>query len=89
MVTILRCAPLINYFENCKIYDWFRHYATNQKTMGLIPNNVTGFFNCPYTSSHTMALGTTQSLIEMRTKNLSGLKGSLHIRLTTSQSSVS
>jgi hypothetical protein len=37
-----------------------KHYATNRKVVGLILNEVTGFFNWPNTSSHTTALGSTQ-----------------------------
>ena len=33
------------------------------------------FFNLPNPSIHTMALGTTQPLTEMSTRNLSGGKG--------------
>jgi hypothetical protein len=40
----------------------------------LIPNQVIGFFNLPNPSSHTMALGWTQPLTEMSTRNLSGDK---------------
>jgi hypothetical protein len=41
-----------------------------------IPDNV-HFFNLPNRSSRTMALGSTQSLIEMSTRNLRGGKGRL------------
>jgi hypothetical protein len=43
--------------------------------MGSIPVEVIGFFNSPNTSSRTMALGSTQPLTEMSTRNLSGGKG--------------
>jgi hypothetical protein len=39
-----------------------------------IPNKVTGFFNLPNPSSLTIALGSTQSLTEMSTRNLPGGK---------------
>jgi hypothetical protein len=47
-----------------------RHYATSRKVAGSIPNEVIGFFNWCNPSSRTMALGSTQSLIEMSTRNL-------------------
>jgi hypothetical protein len=49
-----------------------RHYAASRKVAGSIPDEVIGFFNWP--SSHTMALGLTQPLTEMSTRNLPGGK---------------
>jgi hypothetical protein len=42
--------------------------------MGSIPNEVTGLFNQPNPSSHTMALVSTQIITEMSTRNLPGGK---------------
>jgi hypothetical protein len=42
---------------------------------GSIPDEVIGFFNWPDPSSCTMALGSTQPLAEMSTRNLPGGKG--------------
>jgi hypothetical protein len=39
------------------------------------PDEVIGFFNCPNPSSRTLALGSTQPLTEMSTRNLPGSKG--------------
>jgi hypothetical protein len=50
-----------------------RHYATSRKVAGSIPD-VIGFFNWPNPSSRTMALGSTQPLTEMSTRNLPGGK---------------
>jgi hypothetical protein len=48
------------------------------------------FFNLPNPSSRTMALGSTQHLTEMSTRNLpGGVKDGRHVRLTTSPPSVS
>jgi hypothetical protein len=42
---------------------------------GSIPDEVIGFFNWPNPSSCAMALGSTQPLTEMSTRNLPGGKG--------------
>jgi hypothetical protein len=70
-------------------HSWLRHCATSQKFVGLIPDDIIGFFNLPNSSSHTVDLGLTQPLIEMSTRNLSGVKGGWCIRLTASLPSVS
>jgi hypothetical protein len=54
--------------------SWLRHYATSRKVAGSIPDEVIGFFNLPNLSSRTMALGSTQPLTEMSTRNLPGGK---------------
>jgi hypothetical protein len=51
-----------------------RHYATSWKVVGSSPNDV-DYFNVPNPSSHTMALGLTQPVTEMSTRNLPGGKG--------------
>jgi hypothetical protein len=55
--------------------SWLRHYATSRKAASSIPNEVIGFFSWPNPSSCTMALGSTQPLTEMSTRNLPGGKG--------------
>jgi hypothetical protein len=52
-----------------------RHYATSRKVSGSIPDEVIGFFNLPNPSSRTIALGSTQRLTEMSTRNLPGVDG--------------
>jgi hypothetical protein len=42
---------------------------------GSVPDEVIGFFNSPNLPSRTMALGLTQLLTEMNTRNLPGGKG--------------
>jgi hypothetical protein len=47
-----------------------RHSAISWKVMGSIPNGVIGIFHWLNPSGHTMALESTQSLIEMSTRNI-------------------
>jgi hypothetical protein len=51
--------------------SWLRYYATSRKVAGLSPDEV-DFFNLPNPSTHTVALGSTQPLTEMSTRNLWG-----------------
>jgi hypothetical protein len=55
--------------------SWLRHNATSRKVAGSIPDEVIGFFSWSNPSSRTMALGSTQPLAEMSTRNLSGGNG--------------
>jgi hypothetical protein len=58
----------------------------SRKVAGSSPDEVIGFFffNLPSPSSRTMALGPTQPLTEMSSRNLfRGLKGGRRVRLTT------
>jgi hypothetical protein len=50
-------------------------YATSRKVAGSFPDEVIEFFNWPNRSSRIMALGSTQPLTEMSTRNLPGGKG--------------
>jgi hypothetical protein len=50
------------------------------KVTGSIPDEVIGFFNWPNPSSRIMALGLTQPLTEMSTRNLPGSKGWLECK---------
>jgi hypothetical protein len=45
------------------------------ESSGSVPEEITGYFNLPNPSSRTMALGSTQPLTEMSTRNLPGGKG--------------
>jgi len=61
-----------------------RHCATNQKVAGSIPEDVIGNFYWHNLSGCTMALGSTQPLAEMITKNISWRgKGDRCVGLTT------
>jgi hypothetical protein len=51
--------------------QWLRYCAANRKVAGSIPNGVTGIFHSHNPSGRTMALGLTQPLTEMSTRNIS------------------
>jgi hypothetical protein len=57
--------------------------ATSRTVPGSIPGGVTGFFSDIFLSDRTMALGSTQSLVKMSTRNIPGGKGGQCVRLTT------
>jgi len=51
--------------------SWLRPCATSRKVANLIPNDVTGIFHWHNPTGRTMALGLTQRLTEMSTRNIS------------------
>jgi hypothetical protein len=53
------------------VAQWLKHYATNQQVAGSIPDGVIGMFQWHNPSSRTMVVGSTQPLIEMRTRCIS------------------
>jgi hypothetical protein len=55
--------------------SWLRHCATSWKVAGLIPDGVIGIFHLHNPTCRTMALGLTQSLTEMSTRNIFRGKG--------------
>jgi hypothetical protein len=55
--------------------SWLRHYATSRKVAGSIPDEVIGYLILPNLSSRTVALGSTQPVTEMSTRNLPGGEG--------------
>jgi hypothetical protein len=55
----------------CWWRSWLRHCATSQKVAGSITDGVTGIFHWHNPSSRTVALGLTQPLSEMSTRNIS------------------
>jgi hypothetical protein len=74
--------------KGTRLRSWLGHCVTSRKVAGSI-TDVIGFFNWPNPSNRTVALGSTQPLIEMSTRNLPGGKGGRRVRLTTSPPSVS
>jgi hypothetical protein len=51
--------------------SWLRHCIRNRKFAGSIPDGVIGFFHWHNPVGRTMALGSTQPLTEMSTRNVS------------------
>jgi len=50
---------------------WLRHCATSRKVAGSISDGVIGIIHLYNRSGRTMALGLTQTLTEMSTRNIS------------------
>jgi hypothetical protein len=63
--------PLIQLLCGTRWRSWLRHCATSQKVAGSIPDGVTGIFHWHNPSGRSMTLGSTQSLTEMSTRNIS------------------
>jgi hypothetical protein len=63
---------------------WLRRCATSRTVPGSIPGGVTGFFSDIFPSDRTKALGSTQPLVKISTRNIPGGKGGWCVRLTTS-----
>jgi hypothetical protein len=63
----------------------FGHNATSRNVPSSIPNEVTDILNSPNLSNRTKALGLTQLLTELSTKNLPGrgVNCGWRVRLTT------
>ena len=53
------------------VAQWLRCCAKNQKVAGSFPNGLIGIFHSRNPSDRTMALGSTQPLIEMSTRRIS------------------
>jgi hypothetical protein len=51
--------------------SWLRHCATSWKVVDSIPDDIIGFFHWHNPSGRTLALGLTQPLTEMSTRNIS------------------
>ena len=64
--------------------QWLRHCATSWMVPELISSGVTGIFSDIFSPDLTMALGSTQPLMKMSSRNIPGGKGSQCMGLTTS-----
>jgi hypothetical protein len=51
--------------------SWLRHCATSRKVAGSIPDGIIGIFHWHNPSGRTMALGSSQPLAEMSTRDIS------------------
>ena len=71
---LFKGRPMYISWALCWWRSWLRHCATSRKVEGSIPDGVTGIFHWHNPSGHTMALGLTQSLTEMSTRNISWVK---------------
>ena len=60
-----------NVFWNMRWNSWLRHCATSRKVADSMPDGVIGIFHWHNPSGCTMALGLTQPLAEMTTRNIS------------------
>ena len=76
------------YLPGPEVAQWLRRCATSRKVLGSIPCGVIGFLNHIFSSDQTMALGSTQPLVKMSTRNIPGDKGGRCVRLTTYHHSV-
>ena len=61
----------INSVRGTRWRSWLRHCATSQKVAGLIFDCVIGIFHWHNPSGRSMALGLTQPLTEISTRNVS------------------
>ena len=71
------------YFRGTRWRIWLSHCATSWKVTGSIPDGVNGIFHGHNPFDRTMALGLTQPLTEMSSRNISWGKGGRCVGLTT------
>jgi len=62
---------ITNMLVNKIYYNNYCLYTTSRTVLGSISGGVTGFFSDIFPSDRTMALGSTQPLVKMRTRNIS------------------
>ena len=68
---ILKMFLHSEYSSGTQWHSFLRHCATSHKLVASIPDGVTGIFHWHNPSGRTMALGSTQPLTEMSTRNIS------------------
>ena len=61
---------IYTYYWGTRWRSWLRHCATSREVAGSIPDGIIGIFHSLHPSGRTMALGLTQSLTEMSTRNI-------------------
>jgi len=62
---------ILFYFMGPGVAYWLRRWATSLAVPVSIPGGVTVFFSDIFPSDRTMALGSTQPLMKMSTRNIS------------------
>ena len=75
-IVLMLCWIVQNVMGKCsqraaRYRSWLRHCATSRKVAGSIPYCVIGIFHWHYLNGRTNALGSTQPLTEMGTRNTS------------------
>jgi hypothetical protein len=86
----LVCAPLKGKSTPAKLKMYLKtvqrkwNFPYFRDVPGSIAGGVTGFFSDIFPSDRTMALGSTQPLVKMSTRNVPGGKDGRCVRLTTS-----
>jgi hypothetical protein len=66
-IIVIKCGVCRRYIWR----SWLRHCAARRKVAGSIPSGVIVIFNWFNPSGRTVALGSTQTLTEMSTRNVS------------------
>jgi hypothetical protein len=74
-----RCSfywnPVTNIKKTLNFLTLLKYYATSRKVAVSNPDEVIGFLTRPNPSSRTTAVGSTELLTEISTRNISGGKG--------------
>ena len=83
-LNVLRLPGFYLHISRPGLAQWLRRCATSRTVPGSIPGGVTGFFSDISPSDRSIALGLTQPLVNMSTRNIPGGKGDRCVRLTTS-----
>jgi hypothetical protein len=81
IIIIIIITYLLTYLGH-EVAQWLRHWATNQKVAGSIPNGGIGIFHWHNPSSRTMALEWTQPLTDPIFQNKSAYEGGKVVRPT-------
>ena len=71
LYTVVFLVSTVFVLRGTRWCSWLRHCATNGNVAGSIPDGVIGIFHWHNPSGRTMALGSTQPLTEMSTRNIS------------------
>jgi len=69
-VVVYICKEVLMSQRGTRWRSWLKHFATSRKVAGSITDGVTGIFYSHNPSGRIMALGSTQPLTEMSTRNV-------------------